>query len=109
MPSRVTTRVRQELFVFHGADSITKPARWLHIRLSLEHGGNCLLFQYSAAGGFIAGTCDCRGDETGEIRHSTNLAANGLRSQLPVTDFLLFVIVGCRCATFEPGCPDPLQ
>src|SRR5258705_546456 len=52
-PARIATRVNQELFVFPGGESITKPARVRQIRLSLKHGGNGLWFQYSTAGGFI--------------------------------------------------------
>src|SRR5687768_9195597 len=84
MPARVSPCMSQEFLALTRADSITKPGRLRKMRLSLEHDGNCLWFQYSTTGWFIAGTWDCRGHETGEIGHSTNLAANGLSSQLPV-------------------------
>src|SRR5688572_25556075 len=99
----------QGLFASTECDSITKPTRRRNIRLSLDHEGNGLWFQYSTAGRFIVRAGDGRGHEAGEIWHRTNLAANGLSSQLPVTDFFLFVIVGSGCATLKLGCPDPLQ
>src|ERR1041385_2212939 len=102
--------MNQELFAFlPGADSITKPPRRRNIRLSSDHEGNGLWFEYSAAGGFMVGTRDCRRNEPSEIRHSTNLASDSLSSQLPVTDFFLFVIVRGGCATFEFRCPNPFQ